>query len=131
MTPRINSILLLLGLAPMLAQEKAGKVRIVAVTTPKRDPALPNVPTLSELGYPQIAMSQWAGIVAPSATPAPVMNRMSAELEKVLALPSVSHQLTQAGMHPHAMDNVRFTAFIRENVDLWTKLVQSLNITFE
>lgn len=120
-----------LGLAPMLAQEKAGKVRIVAVTTPKRDPALPHVPTLTELGYPQIAMAQWAGIVASAATPAPVVQRLSAELEKVLALPSVRQQLADAGMRPQAMGHTRFTAFVHDNVDMWTKLVPSLNITLE
>ena len=120
-----------LGLAPMLTQQKAGKVRIVAVTTPVRDPALPDVPTLSELGYPQIAMFQWAGVVAPSATPALVVNGLSAELEKVLALPNVRHQLTEAGMHPHPMDSARFSVFVNENVDMWTKLVLSLNLTLE
>ena len=120
-----------LGLAPMLAQEKAGKVRIVAVSTPKRDPALPNVPTLTELGYPAIAMAQWVGVVAPAATPGPVMQRLSAELEKVLALPGVRQQLAEAGMRPQAMGQQRFTAFVHENVDMWTKLVPALNLTLE
>ena len=120
-----------LGLAPMLAQEKAGKVRIVAVTTPKRDPSLPKVPTLTELGYPQIALAQWAGVVAPAATPPDVVKRLSEAIQKVLALPSVKQQLLEAGIQPVPMDNVRFSEFLRSNVDMWSTLVPSLNLKLE
>ena len=120
-----------LGLAPMLAQEKAGKVRIVAVTTPKRDPSVPKVPTLTELGYPQIALAQWAGVVAPAATPPDVVKRLSEAMQKVLALPAVKQQLLDAGVQPVAMDNVRFSEFLRTNVDMWSTLVPSLNLKLE
>ena len=120
-----------LGLAPMLPQDKAGKVRIVAVTTPKRDPNLPNVPTLSELGYPQISLAQWAGVVAPSATPSGIVRRLSDEMQKVLALPSVKRQLAEAGIHPVAMESALFGEFLRGNVEMWSALVPSLNIRLE
>ena len=120
-----------LGLAPMLAQEKAGNVRILAVTTPKRDPSVPKVPTLSELGYPQISLAQWAGVVAPAATTPEIVKRLSDAMQKVLASPSVKRQLTEAGVSPAQMDNVRFSEFLRTNVDMWSALVPSLNLKLE
>ena len=74
-----------LGLAPMLQQHERCGVRIVAVTTPKRSAAQPDVPTLTELGYPQIALSQWVGVVTPAGTPAAVVARLSDELLKITA----------------------------------------------
>ncbi len=123
--------LAVLGLAPMLAQEKAGNVRIVAVTTPKRDPSVPKVPTLTELGYPQISLAQWAGVVAPAATAPEIVKRLSDAIQKVLASPSVKRQLTEAGVQPALMDNVRFSEFLRTNVDMWSALVPSLNLKLE
>ena len=123
--------LAVLGLAPMLAQEKAGNVRIIAVTTGKRDPSVPKVPTLSELGYPQISLAQWAGVVAPAATAPEIVKRLSDEMQKVLASPSVKRQLTEAGVSPAAMDRVRFSEFLRTNVDMWSALVPSLNLKLE
>lgn len=120
-----------LGLAPMLAQEKAGKVRIVAVTTPQRDPSVPKVPTLSELGFSQIAMAQWAGIVAPSSTPAQTVKRLSDAMQQVLALPAVKQQLADAGVQAVPMDNVRFSEFLRANVDTWAALVPTLNLKLD
>ena len=123
--------LAVLGLAPMLAQEKAGNVRIIAVTTGKRDPSVPKVPTLSELGYPQISLAQWAGVVAPAATAPEIVKRLSDAMQKVLASPSVKRQLTEAGVSPAAMDHVRFSEFLRTNVDMWSALVPSLNLKLE
>ena len=120
-----------LGLAPMLVQEKAGNVRIIAVTTPKRVPSVPKVPTLSELGYPQISLAQWAGVVAPAATAPEIVKRLSNAIQKVLASPSVKRQLTEAGVSPAPMDNVRFSEFLRTNVDMWSALVPSLNLKLE
>lgn len=120
-----------LGLAPLLAQQKAGKVRVLAVTTARRDPALPQVPTLTELGFPQIALAQWAGVVAPDDVPAPVLQRLSQELENVLLLPNVRQQLTDAGMQPRQLGTGPFTAFLRETVATWTRLVSTLKLKLE
>jgi tripartite-type tricarboxylate transporter receptor subunit TctC len=120
-----------LGMAPMLAQEKTGKVRILAVSTPKRDSDAPNVPTLTELGYPQIAVAQWAGIVSAAGLPPAIANRISTELRKVLALPNVQRQFAEAGVTSRDMDLAQFTAFYNQSIDMWTKLVPSLNLTLE
>ncbi len=120
-----------LGLAPMLAQEKAGKVRIVAVSTPKRDPSVPDVPTLTELGYPQIALAQWAGIVAPTKMPPAVLEQLSRALQQVIAMPQVRHQLTEAGMQPESMPHAEFTTFIGKSARMWAELVPTLHLKLE
>ena len=120
-----------LGLAPMLAQEKRGSVRIIAVTSPKRQTSLPNVPTLSELGYPQIALTQWAGLVAPRGTPPAIVQRLSDEMVKVLALPEVRKHLTDSGIDPRPMPSAPFEKFLKDSSDGWAKLVPTLNLKLE
>lgn len=120
-----------LGLAPMLAQQKAGKVRVLAVTTPKRDASLPQVPTLTEQGFPQIALAQWAGIVAPDDLPSPVRQRLSEELERVLQLPHVRQQLSEAGIQPRSLPTGPFSTFLRDTTAMWTRLVTTLKLKLD
>ena len=123
--------LAVLGLAPMLAQEKNGGVRIVAVTSPQRHVALPNVPTLTELGFPQIALTQWAGLVAPRETPAPIVQRISDEMVKILAMPEVRKHLSEIGVDPRPMPAAQFDKFLQDTVDGWAKLVPTLNLKLD
>lgn len=120
-----------LGLAPMLAQQKGGTVRIVAVTTAKRDPSVPQVPTLSELGFPQIALAQWAGIVAPAGVPPAVVQQLSAALVSVLNTPRVRQQLSDAGLHPAPKDAAAFEHFRRQNVRMWADLIPTLSLNLQ
>lgn len=120
-----------LGLAPMLAQQKAGKVRVLAVTTPARDPSLPQVPTFGEQGFPAIALAQWAGVVAPDDMPAPVVQQLSSELDKVLRLPHVQQQLVKAGIQPRPMPQARFQAFLKDTNAMWAQVVPTLNLKLD
>ena len=120
-----------LGLAPMLQQHKRGAVRRVAVTTAKRSPALPDVPTLTELGYPQIALSQWVGLVAPAGTPPAVIAGLSDELLKVIAQPEVRKSLGDAGIDPRPVASVQFAKFLDDEVSHWLKLIPTLKLKLE
>ena len=120
-----------LGLAPMLAQQRAGKVRILAVTTPTRDPALPDVPTLSELGFPRIKLAQWAGIVAPKDIPSSIATRLSDALQKVIVSPSVRQQLQTAGVQPHPLAAAEFQAFLRDYNRMCADLVSTLSLQLQ
>jgi tripartite-type tricarboxylate transporter receptor subunit TctC len=120
--------LAVLGLAPMLKYQQAGSVRILAVTTPERSKALPDVPTLSELGYPQIALAQWAGLVAPVATPEPIIQKLSAALMKVLAEQAIQEKMVAAGITPTPLSYKQFDVFLKKNVDTWNQVVPTLNI---
>jgi tripartite-type tricarboxylate transporter receptor subunit TctC len=120
-----------LGLAPMLKQQQAGNVRILAVTTPQRSKALPDVPTLTELGYPQIALAQWAGLVAPAATPQPIIQKLSDALIKVLSEKAISEKMIAAGITPRPLNYQQFDAFLKKTVDTWQQVVPTLNIQIQ
>ena len=123
--------LAVLGLAPMLAHVKTGGVRIIAVTTPRRSPALPNVPTLTELGYPQIALAQWAGLVAPTATPEAMVKRMSDAMLKILAGQEMRQRLASAGIDARPLGHPEFDKFLKENVETWERVVPSLKLKLD
>lgn len=117
-----------LGLAPMLKAQQSGGVRILAITTPERSPMLPDVPTLTELGYPQIAVAQWAGVVAPEDTPQDIVARLSDTLITVLEQPAVRQKIQAAGITPKAMGYKQFDAFLVNTIQTWQKLVPELGI---
>ncbi len=123
--------LAVLGLAPMLKHQQSGSVRILAVTTPERSKALPDVPTLTELGFPQIALAQWAGLVAPAATPEPIIQKLSDALMKVIADPALKDKLIAAGITPRALNYQQFDVFLKRSVDSWMKVVPTLNIQIQ
>jgi len=87
-----------LGSAPLMPQVNAGRVKLLAVTAKTRAKALPNVPTLAELGYPDMDISQWFGAVAPAATPNEAITRLSAAYNKALADPKILQRLFDAGL---------------------------------
>ncbi len=123
--------LAVLGLAPMLKQQQAGNVRILAVTTPERSKALPDVPTLTELGFPQIALAQWAGLVAPAGTPQPIIQKLSDALIKVLSEKSITEKMIAAGITPQPLNYQQFDAFLKKTVDTWQQVVPTLNIQIQ
>jgi tripartite-type tricarboxylate transporter receptor subunit TctC len=87
-----------LGAAPLVPQAKAGRVKLIAVTSKNRAKALPDVPTLAEMGYPDMDISQWFGAMAPAKTPSEIVNRLSAAYNKALADPKVVKRLFNAGL---------------------------------
>jgi len=114
------------NLPSALPQIKAGKLRAVAVTSPKRAPALPDVPTIAESGLPGFEATSWFGVVAPAATPAAIVSKLNAEIDKWLRMPETKEQLLAQG----AADAVggtpeQFAAFIRGETDKWAKVVKA------
>lgn len=87
-----------LGSAPLMPHAKSGRVKLLAVTSKVRAKALPDVPTLAELGFPQMDMSQWFGAVAASGTPGEAVARLSAAYNKALADPKVVERLFSSGL---------------------------------
>ncbi len=120
-----------LGLAPMLAQQRAGKVRILAVTTAARAPALPDVPTLAELGYSKIKVAQWAGLVMRKDVPAPIATKLSDALQTVLAGSTVREQLLKAGIQPQPLPAPAFQNFLRDYIRNFSDLVSALSLKLQ
>ena len=116
------------GLAAALQHIKSGKLRPIAVTGTRRNPALPDVPTFEELGYKGFTAVQWYGIVGPAKMPPAIVARLNEEINKAIATPELRERLSGEALEPMAMTSKEFAAFIAAEVDRWTKLVRERNI---
>ena len=83
---------------PLQPQIQAGKLRALAVTSAKRFPLLPDLPTIAESGYPNFESLAWNGVLVPAATPKPVIARLNAEIDAILKQPDVVQKLNAAGL---------------------------------
>jgi tripartite-type tricarboxylate transporter receptor subunit TctC len=107
---------------------KSGKLRGLGVTSLKRSPILPEVPAMAEAGYPGFEASGWLGIAFPAKTPATIIERMHKETIAVMAMPDVREQLQNAGLEPSIKDSEAFRAYIRTELNKWTKLIKDAGI---
>jgi len=113
------------NLPSSLPQIKAGKLRAIAVTSLKRSPALPDVPTISESGLPGFEASSWFGLLAPAGTPAAVVARLNAEVNKWLQSAEGREQLLAQGAQAAGGTPEQFVAHIRAETDKWAKVVKA------
>jgi tripartite-type tricarboxylate transporter receptor subunit TctC len=102
-----------------VAQIKAGRLRALAVSTLKRSLIVPDVPAFAELGFPDIALTAWYGIVARTGTPAPIVTRLSEELLKALRKPEVKDRLLKAAVEPTPLGPDEFGAFMKADLVRW------------
>ena len=107
---------------------KSGKLRVLATATPKRLPAFPDVPTLVELGYPNVVVSNWSGIVAPAGTPKDVIERLHVEIQKVLAMPETRQRLESLGVEASPGRPEEFGALMHSELQRWNKVVRDAGI---
>ena len=119
------------GLPPVVPLVKAGRMRAIATTGPRRAPSLPDAPTIAEAGYPGAGMVIWYGIVAPGATPKPVIARLHAEINKAMSLPDVRERFIGLGADPATGSPEEFSALIRDEFGRWSKLIQAAGIKAE
>jgi tripartite-type tricarboxylate transporter receptor subunit TctC len=112
-----------------ISHVKAGKLRPLAVTTPKRSPALPDVPTIAEAGVPGYEATSWFGLLAPAKTPAPVVAKLNAAILKALADPDVKKKLQEQGAEPFGETPAQFAAFIGSETVKWGKIVKQSGAT--
>jgi len=107
-------------------QVKAGRARLLAVTTAKRSTLLPDVPTIAESGLPGYAMTGWQGIVAPVNTPREVVMRLNGSIGKVLSSPEGREAWTGQGMEPTVLSPEQFGALLRADFESYGKLVKRI-----
>jgi tripartite-type tricarboxylate transporter receptor subunit TctC len=103
----------------------AGKLRALGVTSAKRTPSLPNVPTIAEAGVSGFDVSIWLGVLAPAKTPSDVVARLSGEISKVMAEPEMKAQLAKAGIDPLTSTPEEFAATIKSDMVKWGKVVKA------
>jgi tripartite-type tricarboxylate transporter receptor subunit TctC len=113
---------------PLQAQVQAGKLRAIAVTTPKRFPLLPDIPSIAESGYPGFEALAWNGLVAPAGTPRSVIDRINAEVNAILKLPDVAQRMNAAGFDLIGGTPEDFTKLIAAESARWTPVVKRLGI---
>jgi len=106
------------------------KLRALAVTSIKRSPMMPDVPTFTELGVP-LDVSVWIGIAAPAGTPAPVVERLNSEFNKALAAPDVRAKLAALGVDPAGGSSAQMTQYVRSDAERWAKIVKAANVKLE
>lgn len=104
------------------------KVRALAVTSEKRSPQMPNVPTFAEAGYPDFKPQQWTGLFVPAGTPPAVIARLAGEFAKVLKSPDVLVRLNELRAEPVMSSQAEFTSLIRKDYEVLGKLIRDRNI---
>ncbi len=117
--------LMFTGLTAGLVQVNGGKVRALAVSTARRAPAAPDVPTIAEAGYPEYEALAWYGILAPAGTPAPVISRLNAEFAKALNAPDIRERFAKIGVDPAPGSPADLLAMIRKETELWARVIKA------
>ncbi|MGE0559231.1 MAG: Bug family tripartite tricarboxylate transporter substrate binding protein [Burkholderiales bacterium] len=110
-----------LGSGPIVPQAKAGRIRMLAVTSGKRSRALPEVPTLAESGYPQIDIVQWFGVMGKAGTPPEIINRLSVAYNKALADPTIDKRLFAVGAETAGSTPQEMLKRMKAEMTVWTK----------
>jgi tripartite-type tricarboxylate transporter receptor subunit TctC len=112
--------------APVIADRK---VAVLAVSTPRRAPSLPDVPTVVEAGFPDATYLFWGGLSVPAKTPRAIINKLHDETQKALDLPAIAERLAKLGVEPQPMSVEQFERFFRDDVAATVKLAKDANIT--
>ncbi len=107
---------------------KAGRLRILAVTGLKREPTVPDVPTMAESGLPGYEFVIWFGMFAPAATPKFIITRLNQEVVKALATPDMREKLAQTGVDAESSTPEQMGQLLRSDVAKWAKIIKATNI---
>ena len=119
------------GLPSLIGQIKAGTIRPIAVGSLVRTPALPNIPTIAELGFKGFETSQWYGILAPVSTPKPVINRLYVAIKEVFKHPDETRKMTDDGAILIGNTPEEFSQFIKSEQVRWGRVIQKSQITMD
>jgi tripartite-type tricarboxylate transporter receptor subunit TctC len=120
------------GAGPMLPHIKSGRLRLLAVSGARRDPILPDAPTISEAGVPGYDVVGWFGLLTTAGTPTPVVQKLHTEVLRILALPEVKSTYLTAGMQTVTSHSpAEFADYIRSERDKWAKVIKAAGIRIE
>ncbi|MBA3598524.1 MAG: tripartite tricarboxylate transporter substrate binding protein [Methylibium sp.] len=118
-------------ITPVLPHIKAGKLRPLAVTTAKRSSALPDVPTLDEVGLESFDIGTWFGVLAPAGTPKELVARLNAEMVKIIHSPEFRKRMDEIGAEPIGNTTEQMAQQIKDETDKFAKLVKDAKVTVE
>jgi tripartite-type tricarboxylate transporter receptor subunit TctC len=115
---------------PVIAPHiNSGRVRLLAVTTAKRSPTIPNVPSLAEAGLAGFDVSQWYGVVAPAGTPADITGRLQSDVIEIIRSPDIRTRMAEMGAEPVGSSAAQFSEFILAEIAKYQKIVKETKIT--
>ena len=120
--------MLLVGIATVLPQMAAGRLKVLGVTTTTRSSVAPDIPTVAEAGLPGFDFGVWYGMVAPAATPKPALSRLHREVYSLMDQPSLRERFSGAGLEPLRGTPEEFAARMRSELQRWREVVKTANI---
>jgi len=124
-----NQIQFLYTEVPVLIENiRNGSIRAIAISTPRRSPLLPNVPTMEEAGFPQFTGANWFGLAVPSSTPTPVVNILNSALVRALDHPDTRASLTGQGAYADPGPAEKFDKFLRDEVERWRGIMRTTKV---
>lgn len=118
-------------LASVNTHVKAGRLKLLAIAAEKRVPDYPEVPTFAEAGYPKMLISAWAGLLAPKATPRPVLDKLAGQIRDILAQPEMTQRIQGLGMSPSGTSLEAFDAQIVREIDVFGRIARERGIKGE
>jgi tripartite-type tricarboxylate transporter receptor subunit TctC len=116
------------GTPPLMPHVKSGKLRVIAVGTPRRLPSLPDVPTVAEQGYPGFETSQWYGLNAPAKTPPALIRRLADEAAKAARAPAVLQRFAAEDTEPVGSTPQEYGAFIAQEQKRWKEVIEKAHV---
>ena len=133
----INSLLagdvtmVMTGVPAVVTLVRAGKLRVVVITGRKRIPNMPEVQTMAEAGFPDAEIVIWYGLVAPAATPRPIINRLNREVVKVMNMTEIRELFSKQGVDPEPNSPAEFAKIISDDYARWSKVIRAAGIKLE
>lgn len=112
----------------LIPHVKAGTLRPIAITSAKRSPALPDIPTMSEAGVPGFEITAWFGVMAPATTPQLLIQKISADIQRVVALPEIRDRILADASEPVGNRPEEYAAFIQSEVAKWRVVIKQANM---
>jgi tripartite-type tricarboxylate transporter receptor subunit TctC len=127
-----GQIQLMFATIPSVIQHvRSGSLRAIAVTSSRRSPALPEIPTVAESGYPGFEASSWYGFVAPAGTPDPIIRKLHEMIAKIVNMPDIDEQLSSQGADPVGSSPEEFAQYMRNETEKWAKVVKASGIRLD
>ena len=120
--------LVVIGIPAALPFIQAGRLRALAVIAPQRSAALPDVPTAAEAGLPNYDVTTWYGVLVPTGTPRPIIDRLNAELVRIMHAPDLQDRLAATGTEPRTSTPEEFGEYIRQEMAKWAKVVREAGL---
>ena len=133
----INSLLsgdvtmVMTGVPAVISLVQAGKLRVVVITGRKRIPNMPEVQTMAEAGFPDAEIVIWYGLVAPAATPKPIINWLNREVVKVMNMPDIRELFSKQGVDPEPNSPSEFAKIISDDYARWNKVIRAAGIKLD